>query len=383
MTTADENLEDLEDAFLEGDRPLAPRAARAALSHRDFRVVWLGVFASNIGTWMQNVTLGALAYQLTKSPTFVSLVTFAQLGPVLLLSIIGGALADTVDRKKITVTAQLAMGIGSAVLAFVVVGGNPSHTAILLTVLAIGIANAINAPAWVALLPTLVPKEHMAGAISLNSTQVNASRVVGPAISGVLYPLVGAAGVFGINAVTYAFAIGGILLARTPPLPPRDPSTPTGWRRLASGVAIARRDPLARRMLVGMFLFSLFCLPFIGQMPTIASDNLGMNVKSIAYGLLYASFGLGAVTGAISIGTFLSGVPRRKVVLRGLLGFAASLTAFALVRAPGPAYPIVALLGFSYFATVTALNTILQVNLDDAVRGRVMSLWLMAFGGTV
>jgi MFS family permease len=383
MSDTTRDLEDQEDALLEGDRVLETSAARAALRHRDFRVVWTGAFASNIGTWMQNVTLGALAYELTKSPTFVSLVTFAQLGPLLVLSIVGGALADMVDRRRMTVIAQTEQAIASVVLAFVVAGDNPNHTAIVLTVLAIGIGNALNAPAWVALLPSLVPKEQLAGAISLNSTQMNASRVVGPAITGVLYPIVGASGVFGINAATYLFAIGSLLMVKTPALPPRDPSTPTGLRRLASGLAIARRDPLVRRIIVGLFIFSLLCLPFIGQMPTIAADNLDMNVKSFSYGLLYASFGFGAVTGAISIGTFLSNVPRRKIVLRGLFGFAVFLAAFAIVRHPAPAYPIVACLGFSYFATVTALNTILQVHLDDAVRGRVMSLWLMAFGGTV
>jgi MFS family permease len=383
MSEIDQELESSEDALLEGDRVLETSAARAALRHRDFRIVWIGAFASNIGTWMQNVTLGALAYQLTKSPTFVSLVTFAQLGPMLLLSIVGGALADSVDRRRMTVIAQTAQGVASGVLAIVVMGDDPSRTAIVLTVLIIGIANALNAPAWVALLPSLVPRDQLAGAISLNSTQMNASRVVGPAIAGVLYPVIGASGVFAVNAATYLFAIGSLLMIEVPPRPPRDESAPTGWRRLASGLAIARRDRLVRRTLVGLFVFSLLCLPFIGQMPTIAADNLDMKVKSFGYGLLYASFGLGAVTGAVSIGTFLSNVPRLRVVQRGLFAFAVFLAAFGLVRDPLPAYPIVACLGFSYFATVTALNTILQVHLDDAVRGRVMSLWLMAFGGTV
>lgn len=381
--TETDQLEDREDALLEGDRTLQVSAARAALRVRDFRVVWLGAFASNIGTWMQNVTLGALAYRLTRSATFVSLVYFAQLGPMLLLSIIGGALADSIDRRRMTVIAQTEQAIASAVLALVVMGDSPSRTAIVLTVLAIGIGNALNAPAWVALLPSLVPKDHLPGAISLNSTQMNASRVIGPAIAGLLYPLVGASGVFGINALTYAFAIGSLLAVTAPPPPPRDPSAPTGVRRLASGLAIARSDPLTRRILAGLFTFSLLCLPFIGQMPTVAAENLGLDTKSLAYGLLYASFGFGAVTGAVSIGTFLSGVPRQRIIRRGLLGFAVFLAAFGLLRDPAPAYPVVALLGFSYFATVTALNTTLQVHLDDAVRGRVMSLWLMAFGGTV
>jgi MFS family permease len=378
-----DKLEDREDALLHGDRTLEVSSARAALAHRDFRTVWVGSLASNIGTWMQNVTLGALAYELSHSATFVSVVTFAQLGPLLVLSIVGGALADMFDRRRLTVIAQAGQMIGAVALGFVVLGDEPNRTAIVLTVLAIGICNALNAPAWTALVPSLVPREHLPGAVSLNSTQMNASRVVGPAIAGVLFPLIGAAGVFFINAGTYIFAIGTLLAISAPPPPEHDASTPTGLRRLASGVAVMRRDPLVRRIIVGLFVFSLLCLPFIGQMPTIAEENLGLDVESLAYGLLYACFGLGAVTGAVSIGTFLSGVSRRKVVLRGLAGFALSLGTFGVLRSPIPAYFVVALLGFSYFATVTALNTILQVHLADNMRGRVMSLWLMAFGGTV
>ena len=378
-----DHLEDNEDALLEGDRTLQVSSARAALRVRDFRVVWIGAFASNIGNWMQNVTLGALAYELSSSATFVSLVTFAQLGPMLLLSIVGGMLADTVDRRRMTFAAQLARAIASVGLALVVLSDDPSRTAIVLVVLAIGIFNALNAPAWTALLPSLVPREHLSGAVSLNSTQMNASRVIGPAIAGVLYPALGAAGVFGISAASVIFSLGGLLMVKTPTQPPRDPSMPTGLRRLASGLAFVRQDDLSRRALIGLFVFSMLCLPFIGQMPTVAEENLGMDTKSAGYGLLYACFGLGAVTGAVSIGTFLSHVVRRTVITWGLIGFAASLATFALLRQAAPAYPVVGVLGFSYFASVTALNTILQEHLPDAMRGRVMSLWLMAFGGTV
>src|SRR4051812_38151987 len=138
LHVTDRDLEDQEDALLEGDRVLETSAARAALRHRDFRVVWMGAFASNIGTWMQNVTLGALAYALSHSAVFVSLVTFAQLGPLLVLSIVGGALADTVDRRRLTVLAQAGQMIGAVILGFVVLGDDPSRTAIVVTVLGIG-----------------------------------------------------------------------------------------------------------------------------------------------------------------------------------------------------------------------------------------------------
>ena len=375
-------LEEAEDAYLEGDRPPAPGTARAALAVRDFRVVWTGSFLSNIGTWMQNVTLGAFAYELTRSPSFVSLIVFAQLGPMLLLSIVGGLLADTVDRKKIIVTAQAGQLLGSIALAVLVLAGDPSRLALLGCVLVIGVGNALNAPAWVATMPDLVGRANLAGAISLNSMQINATRVIGPAIGGGLYPLIGAGGVFLVNAATYTAAIGSVLAVRIPPVK-RDLAGPQGWRRLAGGFQVARREPLVGRILVVLVTFSLLCLPFIGQMPTIAAVNLGMDTESLAYGLLYASFGAGAVTGAMSVGTFLSNVRKESIVRVGLAGFAGMLLVFGLLRAPAPAYPVVALVGFTYFGAVTAMNTVLQSHLQEGVRGRVMSLWLMGFGGTV
>jgi predicted MFS family arabinose efflux permease len=138
-----------------------------------------------------------------------------------------------------------------------------------------------------------------------------------------------------------------------------------------------------RRALISLTVFSLLCLPFTGQMPTIAAENLGLRPKSLAYGVLYATFGLGAVLGAVSIGTFLAGRSKAKIMRNGLAVFAVALAAFGLTRTAWPAYPIVLIIGFAYFATVTSLNTVLQEHLDDRVRGRVMSLWLMAFGGTV
>jgi predicted MFS family arabinose efflux permease len=132
-----------------------------------------------------------------------------------------------------------------------------------------------------------------------------------------------------------------------------------------------------------MVLFSFFCLPIAVLMPVLAHNDLGIREDSIAYGLLYASFGAGAVVGALSIGTFLAGQRLELVVRVGLGGFALTLATLGLLGSPGPGYPVAFLVGLFYFATVTSLATVLQRRLDDAVRGRVMALWVMAFGGTV
>lgn len=376
--TFEESLDALED----GDAPIEVSAARAALAARDFRVVFLGVMASNVGTWMQNVTLGAFAWTLTESPTFVSLTSLAQLGPTLILSLLGGALADAVDRRKLIVFAQLEQLLASLALALVAAQDDPNRLALLAAVFAVGCGNAINSPALSALLPSLVDRRHLAGAISLNSTQMNGARVIGPAIGGALFPAIGAAGVFLVNAGTYVFAIATVLAIAPPPFTPvSDGRGPLA--RIREGVSKVRHDVVLRRVLLTMVVFSFLCLPFIGQMPTIAAQNLGVDPESLSYGLLYAAFGLGAVTGALSIGTFLSRQDLRRVAQLGLAAFALLLLTFGLLSDAGPAYPVAAMLGFAYFGTVTSLSTVLQEEVDDAFRGRIMSLWQLGFAGVV
>jgi MFS family permease len=367
-------------AFALGELEVRPGTARSALRSRDFRVLWIATLSSNVGTWMQNVALGAFAYQLSHSAGFVALIGFAQLGPLLLLATVGGMLADAVDRRRLLMTTNLVQLVFSAVLAAVAAVPHPSRALLLLVVLAIGVANALTGPPLASILPTLVPRADLPGAIALQSVQMNLSRVVGPAIGGVLLPSIHASGVFGINAATYLFAVAGAYAIR--PVA-RTRSTEQGLRRLLGGFAVARHDPLVRSVLVLIASISFFCLPFIGLMPVIAAENLGMSVTGFAYGLLYACFGLGAACGAIAVGSVLVGYRRDRVVAGGLALFGLMLLAFGLLRTSAPAYPVVFLVGLFYFATVTTLSTRLQEHLHDDVRGRVMALYMMGFGGTI
>ena len=249
--------EQIEDALVDGDVPFARGTAQTALRHRDFRIVYFGTFTSNIGTWMQNVVLGAYAYNLTHSSAFVGLLFFAQLGPLLFLSTLGGLLADIVDRRRFLVGAQLAQLAFSFVLAGVVLAKHPSLPLITAAVFAVGIANALGAPGLNAILPTLVPRDDLPGAVSLASVQMNLSRVIGPPIGAVLYSKLNAAPVFAVNALTYLFAVIGLLWAKYP----RHTNARVaerGFARLLSGARIARRDPLLSHILVTLFSFSFF-----------------------------------------------------------------------------------------------------------------------------
>lgn len=382
MSTHEQGAEDATDAFVDGDRTITRGTAGAALRHRDFRVVWGGTFASNIGTWMQNVLLGAYGYTLTGSEAYVAVLFFAQLGPLLLLSTVGGALADLVDRRRLLLACQIEQLVFSIVLALLVTASHPDEVVLVLCVLAIGVGNALGAPALNSILPTLVPRPDLAGAVSLQSVQMNLSRVIGPAIGAAVYAGIGASPVFGINAATYFFAIVSILAIRHP-THERGHGRAGVLARLGEGFGVVRRDPLLRRVLMTLVTLSLFSLAFVGLMPVIAADNLGIAPRSVEYGAFYAIFGLGAAIGAISVGTLFAGVAKSRLVRPALAAFSVLLAAFGLARSPALAFVLAPVLGYAYFVVITSLSTVLQEHVDDAVRGRVMALWIMGFGGTV
>jgi MFS family permease len=373
-------LEDVEDAILDGDVAYQRGTAAAALRHRDFRIVYAGTFASNIGTWMQNVILGLYAVKLTGSGFYVGLLYFGQLGPLLFLSMMGGLLADRVDRRRLLVSLQILQGTLSFALALVAWTSHPSHVAIVVIVFAIGIANALGAPGLSAILPTLVPREDMTGAVAFWSVQMNLSRVIGPAIGALIFAKLDAGPVFAINAATYLFAVAGLLLARYPRYV-HAPGFDRAEHRLLSGVRIAHADPVIRYVLLTLFSFSFFSLAFVGIMPLVAKYNL--ELSSGSYGLLYASFGLGAASGAFTVGTILARRSKIALLRPGFIAFAVAVAAFGLVRNVPAAFVIAAVLGYVYFLVITCLSTILQKQLRNEERGRVMALWIMGFGGTV
>jgi MFS family permease len=375
-----EGSEDVEDAFLEGDRTFEPGTARAAFSHRTFRTVYLGAFASNIGTWMQNVVLGALAYDLTRSGVFVGIIIAAQLGPLLLFSVVGGMIADAYDRKRTLLALSVQQAVFSILLALVTIPDDPNKVALVAVVLAIGIGNALYAPIFSAVVPILVPRRDLSGAISLNSVQMNASRVVGPFIGASIFAQWGPSWVFVLNAASFGFVIASLQRVS---LPSPVATGTQGLHRVLDGVKVAAGNRVIGQCLVVIFTFSFLCLPFITQLPTIADLNLDIASKSGRYGVLYGCFGLGAVIGALSIGTVFAGSSKPRLTRVGLLGFAVMVTVFGTLQVANAAFVAILLLGCVYFAVITSLSTVLQSDLDDAVRGKVMALWIMGFGGTV
>jgi predicted MFS family arabinose efflux permease len=248
-------------------------------------------------------------------------------------------------------------------------------------VLLIGTGNALFAPSLAALMPNLVPAHELRSAVSLASANMNLSRVVGPAIGGLLYAQFSATAVFFLNAATFPVVIVAAL--RVPPTSRSGTGSAPTLRALLDGFAAVRRDPAVARCIATVALFGFACLTFIPQFPVLAEENLDLAVKSTAYGLLYAAFGGGALAGALAIGSVFANHRLTTVLRWAMVGFVITLAVFGFLRAPALAYPVVFALGFCYFSVTTSLSTIVQQRLDDQVRGRVTAVWLMAWAGTL
>ena len=341
----------------------------------------MGSFASNIGTWMQNVVLPAYVYERTGKASVVGLLVFAQLGPLLVLSIPAGVIADRFDRRRWLIAMQIVQMCFSIALAPLVAADAPLWS-LFLVALGVGVGNALNAPAWSAMLPTLVSRQDLPGSISLNSTMINGSRVIGPIIVASLSPFgVTSSQFFLFNAVTYLFVVFALMSVHLPP-PPKVHHE-KGWRQFTAGVRLARSKPVASRLLISLTTFSFLSLPYVGLFPAVAQLNFDIDEKTPTYKWLYATWGFGACLGGLAIGTVFVGWDKRRLIRRGFVAFAVCLAGFALAREPIGGFLAGFVLGFAYFGTTTSMMTVMQSRLADHERGRVMSLWFMAFGGTV
>lgn len=358
----------------------APGTARDVLAIPAFRNLVIASFVSNCGRWLQFAALGVLAWELTGSNTFLGQLIFAQLVPLGFLSLIGGSLADTVDRRKLLLITQAWQMVWTLVLAAALLDGTIGEGMLLLLVFVIGLGQGLYAPAFTSVVPLIAGEENVRAAISINSVQLNAARVIGPAIGGILAATLDFSALFAINAATYLAVIGTIWFMTLP----KPTASASGLsERLFGGFKILKRAPQVRGPIVMMSIFSFFCLPFIGQLPAIAEVNLGIDSQSQQYAWFYATFGAGALVGALMVSTVLLGVPRPLLVRVALLAFAGSLAWLASLDGPTFGYPAIFLTSLFYFVMPTSLATHWQEHVTGKVRGRVAALWVLSFGGVI
>jgi len=362
------------------NRPHVGGSVGSALRVRSVRLVIVAALGSGIGTWIQNLVLPVYVYDRTRSATAVAVIGFAQLGPYLFISLPAAALIDSLKRRSWLLSTQLLMLVGSVLLSLAV-ASEAALVWLFLAQLVVGIGNALDRPAWTAMLPSLVSADNLGGISALNGLVINSSRILGPLIVAVLAPLNLATWHFFLgNAITYLFVMAALVSVSLPEI---ELMAPSPWKNFASAVSIIAKSPELRRLVVSISAFSFVSLTYIGLFPAITSHIYSIEGRSITYKWLYAVWALGAGIGGLAIGTFLGGRDMRRAVQIGFLVTMIGLGGIGLSSAERAAFVFFFVVGFGYFLATTAMTAVLQTYLAPHERGRVLAIWFMCFGGVV
>jgi MFS family permease len=353
-----------------------PRIARA-LRHRDFRLFWTGNFLSNIGTWMQNIAQGWLVLQLTNSAFWLGLVGFASSFPILLFALVGGVIADHMNKRKLLMVTQSTMMLLAFIMAALTFTHHIGKYSIALLALGTGIAMSLNTPSYQALMPQLVPKEDLTNAIAINSAQFNLSRVLGPTIGGFAMALVGVAGNFFLNGLSFLAVL--IALTRIKYVEPAIHQEGHLWQKMQQGFAYVLKHSAMSSLILMVAIGSLLAIPYLTFVPYFARDILGSDEPGL--GILMACSGAGAFLGAITIASVSLIRWRGKFVARAAAGFYLAIIAFTFSRNFYLSGFFLILAGYFMIISVATINSSLQHLAENHMRGRVMSIYSTAFLG--
>ena len=355
------------------------RHAARAFRHRDFTVFWLGALASNTGSWVQNLAVPYVLYQVTESAFWVGLSTFTQFLPVMLLGPLAGSVADRFDRRKVLLVTQTLMAVGALTLWGAWSAGLRSPVAILVIVAVGGVFAGINIPSWQSFVNDLVPRRDLLSAVTLNSLQFNAARALGPGIAGVLLASLGPSWAFFLNGVSFLFVLGALLLVRTRQAA-RTTALAGGFlRQFRRAMAYTRRQPGILVGIVVAVLVGGLGNPVFQFTVVFAAEVF--DVGPIGLSMLNVSLGLGAVVAAPLVSGWDVLLSRAALVRYGLVAYGVAIVAFAV--APVYLVGVLALVvvGGGFLVVISATNTSVQVIVADHMRGRVMALRIMAFTG--
>jgi MFS family permease len=346
--------------------------------HRNFRLFFTGQVVSVSGTWMQNVALAWFVYELTHSPLAVGILTFCRFSPQTLFGLFAGVLADRFDNRRLVIGTQAASMAVSVALAALALAGVAQvwHVYVLATLA--GIAQVFDSPGRHALVYRMVGRAELPNAIALNTSVFNASRIIGPGIAGLLIASVGVGACFALNAVSFVAVLAALLLMDTRALHPveRPEQSPTLFRGVREGLAYARHD---RR--VSLVLLLVLVVGTLGVnngviLPVLAAE---LHAGPEVFGLLSATFGAGALLGALS--TAALGRASWKVLLAGTTGFGAAMLMVAPQSTVAACAAFLLVAGMCFTLWSSNSNSLLQLTAPDHLRGRVLSLYLFAFHG--
>jgi MFS family permease len=348
-----------------------------AFRYRDFRLMWFGACTSSIGTWMQIVAQSWLVYRLSHSAFLLALDQFLGGIPIFLFSLIGGVVADRVERRKILLASQYLQMTTAGLLTILTATGVVHVWHILCLSFASGLAQAFGGPAYQALIPTLVDKEDMPNAIALNSIQFNVAVMVGPALAGLALGRLGEKWCFGLNAISFLAPIISLSIIRTRFLPVK--TAQSMFASLKQGIQFARQQNSMEALIVLAFFMTCLSVPLRTYLPVFVKDIFHRGPET--YGNLLALMGLGSIFGSLTIASAGNLKKKGRVALAALACLGAGISGFALSKSLPLSYAILVVVGASMMVVFATVNSLVQMITTNEMRGRVMSVYNFAFRG--
>ncbi|HEV7473906.1 MAG TPA: MFS transporter, partial [Pyrinomonadaceae bacterium] len=348
------------------------------LANSLFRALWIAAVASNIGTWMHNVGADWLMTALAPSPWMVALMQTAENAPLFMLALPAGALADIVDRRRLLLYTQAWMLVSAVSLAALTFLGLTTPWVLLLLIFSLGLGSALNAPAWQAIIPDLVPRAQLPAAVSLNSVAFNIARAVGPALGGILVAAVGSWAVFLLNSLSF---VGVILVLYHWKREPVESVSPTERivGAMRAGVRYVRHDPNLRAVFVRTGVYVSCASALWAMMPLVARRELGLG--AFGYGVLLGGLGAGAILAAFILPALRRRFSINTIVFGGTIIFAAGIAVLATVRN----FPLLCLAmiaaGVAWMSLMSSFNVSVQTIVPSWVRARVLAIYMLVFFG--
>ena len=353
------------------------RRLGAALTHRDFRILWLGAAASTVGTWVQKVAQNWLVLSVGGSAFYLGLDAFLGEAPILLFTLIGGVVADRYDRRYLLIGSQVVQMLCAFVLMGLVLFDTVAIWHILGLSFVAGTAQAFGGPAYQSLIPTLIPKSDLPNAIALNSIQFNLARVIGPLIAGATLAALGTAACFGLNGASFLAVIAALSMVRAPVLAAGRRNDL--WGEMRSGLRYVKHQPAIVALTLLAFLATFLGLPLLTFLPVIAREVFHLGVGG--YSVMMAWSGAGAVTGALAVAWMGKFPGMGRVLLIVQLVFAVLVFAFAFSPVWWLSSVLLFLAGASLIVVFSMTTSLVQLIAPDEMRGRVVSIYMVAFRG--
>jgi predicted MFS family arabinose efflux permease len=348
-----------------------------AFQYRDFRLMWIGACTSSIGTWMQLMAQGWLIYRLSHNPRLLGINEFLAGLPIFLFTLIGGVVADRVERRKILLVSQYIQMASAALLTVLVQMGLSQVWPILCLSFVSGLAQAFGGPAYSALIPTLVDREDMPNAIALNSIQFNLAVTVGPALAGVTVARLGEKWCFGLNALSFLAPIITLSIISARFLP--EPTKESMWKSLTHGMKFIWRQGAMVGLIVLAFLMTFLSMSLRTYFPVFVKDIFHRGPET--YGNLLSLIGIGSICGSLAVASAGNIAKKGRFALLGLICLGGGISVFALSKWLPLSYTMLLLVGASMMAVFATVTSLVQLIVTNEMRGRVMSVYNFAFRG--